>query len=472
MTSPGALLASAARLATGSKSASEAEVTKGAVGTLALNVSAAGLNFLITVVLTNALGASGYGAYAFAFAWSTVLTVPAVLGLSPLIIRGVTRYQIQGEWGLLRGLLRHLNLMVFISSLSLSAAAAAVGLAVMGTGSSLLVPYLIGLALVPIFSLTTMRQAAMQGLGRVVLGRVPETLLAPAVFLVLALALSSGLTAGSALAVQVAATGGAFLLGLWLLRRTVPGQARTAEPRYETRAWGASAARLTAMSLAGALSAQLAVLVLTALDTSTQAGIYQAATRTAMFVSFMFMAAGYAVSPVVARLQAENRHEELQALLTRSVRSLTICSAPVAVIFLVFAPQVLGVFGGGFTGGSLILRILVIGEVVRVATGFALGTLVTGGYEGDVMWVAGAGLALNVLLSFALIPPLGGEGAAIATTTGLIVLQVATVVIAQRRLSVETAVVRLPRLRWPSWPKPRRESPRPEPETEMSVRPS
>src|SRR2546428_14195913 len=73
-------------------------------GTAALNVAALGLNFTVVLLLSHLLGASGYGAYASAFAWASVLSVVGVLGLTPLVVGRVAAYTTTGAFGLLRGL--------------------------------------------------------------------------------------------------------------------------------------------------------------------------------------------------------------------------------------------------------------------------------------------------------------------------------------------------------------------------------
>jgi O-antigen/teichoic acid export membrane protein len=435
-------------LASGPRAAARDAVARGAVGTAGLNIGATALNFAITVALTNSLGAGGYGAYAFALAWSTTLTVPATLGLSPLIVRTVARYRVESDWGLLSGMLRHSHAVVLLSSALIIALAAAIGAVTLGSRPELLHPFLIALLLVPLVALTTVRQSALQGLGRILLGRIPETLFAPAAFLALVLAgwavLGDRFSAGAAMLSQVVAGTAAFAIGLWLLRRAAPAMVRSAEPRYERRAWATSAAWLVMMSIASALSTQLAVILLGAFGSSAAAGVYQAVSRVALFVSFLFMAAGYAVGPEIARLHAQGRRDELQALLSRSVRTLFLCCAPIALAFFVFAPQLLNIFGGGFRGGSTVLRILVIGEVIRVGTGYAGTALIVGGHERDMTWTALAGLVLNLALSFALIPLLSGDGAAIAATTALAATQLVTVPLAWRRLRLSSAVIPIP----------------------------
>ena len=157
----------------------------GMAGTVLLNVAQTLLTFGVTLALWRMLGADGLGAYAYAFAWASLLAIPSVLGTTPLIIRNVAAYRQREEWGLLRGMLARANHAVLISSALLVTGGAAAALIVNGAKHQLLYPVLVALALVPIVALTSIRQATMQGLGHVVLGRLPETLVAPALFLAL-----------------------------------------------------------------------------------------------------------------------------------------------------------------------------------------------------------------------------------------------------------------------------------------------
>ena len=135
----------------------------GTVGTAVLNVAAVTLNFALVLLLSRQLGTSGYGAYASAFAWAGVLSVVAVLGLTPLVVRQVASYHSFESWGLLRGLLRRSNQSVAFSSALTIASAAGIGWLIYGTRPELLHPFWIALLLVPLIALTSLRQAAMQG---------------------------------------------------------------------------------------------------------------------------------------------------------------------------------------------------------------------------------------------------------------------------------------------------------------------
>ena len=177
-------------------------------GTVVLNVANVALNLTAVLLLSRLLGPGGFGAYASAFAWATVLSVLAVLGLTPLVVRHVASYHSLESWGLMRGLLRRSNQSVALSAALTIAVAVPVGYFIYSDEPELLHPFWIALLLVPLISLTSLRQAAMQGLGRVVLGRVPETVVWPAIFIVLiaaaATTLDDDFDASWATALQVA----------------------------------------------------------------------------------------------------------------------------------------------------------------------------------------------------------------------------------------------------------------------------
>ena len=84
------------------------------------------------------------------------------------------------------------------------------------------------------------------------------------------------------------------------------------------------------------------------------------------------------------------------------------------------------------------MRILAIGEVVNVLTGFGGLVLVMTGHEGDLARSVAVGAALNLALSAVFIPLIDVEGAAIATATGLAVSNLVMTWLVWRRLRIWT----------------------------------
>lgn len=393
-----------------------------AAGTAGLNVATVALNFAITVVLSRLLGAGAYGAYAFGLAWAVVLSVPANLGLPPLVVRSIAAYEARSDWGLLRGLLRRSNQAVLGVSAAIAAGAAIVGI-VLVHDDRLLRPFLVGLLLVPLTALTSLRQAAMQGFRRVVIGRTPETVIAPLVFLaslgIVGLAARSSLTPSIALALNAAAALLALAAGAWLLHRTLPQGVRAARASYETREWVRRGMPLLLLSCVLAVNAQVGVIAVGALHGPAEAGVYSVASRAANLISFLLLATSYPLMPLVARLYAANDLARLQAVATQAVRVLVICSIPVALLLALFASPILSLFGTGFGGGATALRICSIGELVNVTTGFAGTILVMTGHEKRLAKGAAGGAVANVVLSFVLAPFWGASGAAVGLVAGM-----------------------------------------------------
>ena len=400
-------------------------VIGGTAATLGLNATAMTLNFLVTLALSRMLGVEGYGAYAYAFAWAIALSSAAVLGLSPLVIRNVAAYAAEGSWDLMKGIVRRANQAVLVSSSAILAIAAAAGWSLQRGQSELLYPYLIGLLLVPLIALTSLRQAAMQSLGRIVAGRIPEAILAPLLLIVIASVLTATfddvLTATWAMAIHVFAFAVAFGVGAALLRRTLPDAARSAPNRYETRLWGRSALPLFMATGVGALSAPLGAILLGIFGGPAEVGAYSVAVRVAIFTSFLSLAASYPLMPAIARLHASGQRVELQRLLSRSTQMIFVLSLPVAVLLALLAEPILQIFGTEFEAGVDALRILVLGEALKLVAGFGGLALLMTGNEGGMPRSLVFGLLVTSTLGVTLIPAWGVVGAAVATSAGSVV---------------------------------------------------
>lgn len=415
-------------------------VVLGTLGSVALNVVTVVVNFLLAVVLARSLGTSAYGAYAIALAWAMFLSVPASLGIAPLVVRHVAAYAQREEWGLLLGVIRRANQVVAAAAVVVVAVAALVALSFRDTRPEIVDPFLIGLVLVPVMSLTALRHAAIQGLHRVVLARLPDTLVLPGAFLVLAVVgawrLGDRFTANWAIALNVVAATLAFVVGVALLWWALPPSVRRSKAEFEHRDWARSALPLLAMSLLLSANNQVGTIMLGALGSSAEAGMYNVAVRAATFTSFLFLAASYPLYPNVARLWTVGDRAAIQRLLSRAIRIVSLFSVTAAIAFVVFANPFLGIFGGDFGEASTALRILVAGELVKVLMGYGGVALIMTSHEKSMARAASLGVVVNVGLAFALIPGLGVNGAAAASMVSAVASSGCIAWLSWRRLRI------------------------------------
>jgi len=161
-------------------------------------------------------------------------------------------------------------------------------------------------------------------------------------------------------------------------------------------------------------------LMLGGLKSSADVGLYNAAHPLANFISAPLAAVRLIYMPVASGLYAQG----LMAEMRRNFSILTkwLCSAtlPLFLILFLFPETVLGfLFGASYAPAATALRILSIGFIINNFLGPNGATLVAMGEARFMMWATLATAGLNVGLNIALIPPLGIEGAAIASVAAI-----------------------------------------------------
>jgi O-antigen/teichoic acid export membrane protein len=377
------------------------------------------------LLLARSLGADALGAYSYSLSWATLLAIPALLGTDQLLVREIAASQARKEWSLLRGLLRRANGAVLLTSLVLALGAAAAA-AVLSRNSQPEMTHTFWMALpfIPLIALTRVRQSAMQGLHRVVLGAIPEQLLQPGLFLAFLLTvdlLGARLSPEAAMAANIGATAAAFLVGARLLTRAVPPEAARAAPVYRDRDWLVSALPLMFLTGASALFGQADTLILGAVRGSSAVGAYTIAHKASEMAAVFLNAQIASLASSAASLYTLGDRKRLQSVITRMTRATLLVSAPIGIGLIVFGKLFLSMYGHSFVAASPALTILSVGQLANVAMGCVGLLLVVTGNERDVAASLGAGAAANVALSFLLAPRWGAEGVAVAYAVGMII---------------------------------------------------
>ena len=126
------------------------------------------------------------------------------------------------------------------------------------------------------------------------------------------------------------------------------------------------------------------------------------------------------LSPIVSKLHTAGQRVRLQRGITRVARIGLLLSLPVALFLIIFGDWFLSLFGPGYTEGEIALGILSVGQVINVAAGSVAMILVMTGNERIAALGVAMSTIVNISLNAILIPVWGIEGAAIATTTSIV----------------------------------------------------
>lgn len=423
------------------------ELWRGSIGSLILRFSYVGLGSLVAIVLARVLGPGDYGVYVYAYALITMLSVPARFGFPALIVRETARLEALRDWQSVKGLWLWANRATGVLTLGIVACAGVVAYAVWGgQRSHTLGVFEWGLALIPLIALGSLRAASLRGLRRVVLGQLPEEIVRPAllVVFVIVIALVGGrhITPVEAMKLHVIAALLAFLLGAWMLNQARPqALSRCGPPRYEARRWILAVLPFAAMDGMFFINNQTDLILLGALSTAKDVGIYKVASQGAAFVALGFQALGMALMPHYAKLHALGERRRFGLLSAAGCLGGIICALPVFVAFLVFGRPILSqVFGIGYAAGYAVLVILSFAQLTNVCFGMPGRLMNAAGYEHMAAWGVLAGAACNVVLNVLLIPEFGSNGAAIATGVSLVLWNVVLWRMAYGQIGIDSSV--------------------------------
>ena len=423
-----------------------------ASATVLLQGASLAMGFATAILLARLLGETGYGQYAFAIAWAGLLAIPAILGLDRFLVRGIATYEVSQRLSLMRGLLRRTNQLVLLTSLAMGGVGCFV--AVLWLSPSLRWPFCVAMLLVPLTTLTLIRQGAMQAIGRVVSGQFPEYLIRPVLILLgigaLKLIGSGALTSTTALATNVFAVAVAFTVGAILLSRALPAVLRSVRPEYATREWLRAALPMMLISGVWAANNYCTTLVVGTLDGPRAAGVYSVVEKGAELIVLILVAANIPLAPAIARLHAQNDREGLQHATERVAQATLLASAPLALAFAIVPGVYLSIFGGGFDSGSIALTVLALAQLVNASAGPAGNVLLMTGHERAAVRGIVAGLLANLILGVILVPPLGVTGGAIASGSSLILWNTVLLVLARTHVGVNVTAFRWLAIRKPA----------------------
>lgn len=420
------------------------------VGSFAVQITATILGLAVSIIITRTAGAAAYGVYALAMAIAAFLAIPTQLGIPEFLLRQTAWYKIQKQWKMLRGILLRANQAVIL-----------VALAIASTGVLILQHYqhalssdqyqasVFALVLFPLLSLGALRMAALQGLQYPVLGQVPDGIFRPAVIVLSLLTTmlifgQEALTNKTILFIAASAAAGSFLLGAFLLYKTLPMEVKGNYGLYQDQIWAKDLLPFTILAGTQIFNTKLDIIMLGYMQNAHDTGLYAVATKIALLLIFGRMAIVRGAAPIIAALWANQEIAKVQRVATIAARASLAFAFLIAIPVFLFTDELLStVFGVEFTDAATPLLILASAWLYSLATGLSNTILKMSGYERDAAWGAGIAAGLNVVFNLLLIPEYGLNGASTATAISLCFQSTYLYYQAYRHSKIEASVLGL-----------------------------
>jgi O-antigen/teichoic acid export membrane protein len=366
------------------------------------------LYLLQAVLVARWLGPELNGRFVYGFATMMLAGTVGKFGLDALTTREVA--QDPGATPRLVGHNLYLHAALGLAGLLLMAASSALA------GKTPDVNALVGLLGVAMLfnSLSLSYTAALAGLGRFDLQAAAETLLYALMLAGAAAAIRLGTGIVGIGAAMAAAS--ALQLGFcWVLGRRVLGPADLRfDPAFARRlldlAWP-----LALTGVAVGIYYRVDSVFLSVLWGDQQVGLYDAAYTFIHGLRQLPAALSMAVFPVLSRLVLEDR-SKLSSTVDSVVRFGLGVGCPLVLLAWFGAEPLLGlVYSPAYLAAARPLRILLATIPLMLADAAQSYLLIAAGRQRTLLRVTMLGAAANLVLNFALIPPFGMQGAAVAT---------------------------------------------------------
>lgn len=409
---------------------------------LIIKVGGLVLIYLVQVFLARWMGKSEYGIYEYVIAWSLLLSIPAGLGLPRAVLRLISEYRVKQHWGLMHGLLRASWLLTLGSGVLLALVAAGIILLLNNYRSfAYAIPLLVGMTLVPLQALMQLQLETSRAMDDVTLAYTPSLIIWP--FLVISggfLLLETEHSLSSLPALGVATVTLLLVVAIqWLLlQQKIHKDVETASPVYAYRPWLEISLVLLLQRAFLLILDETDIIMVGSLAGSGAAGLYNAAAKTALWVTFVLEMLNMVVAPAFATLYTQGDMRGLQKVVSRVTLWIFWPSIAISVLLLTFAQPILSIFGPDFVAASWSLKVLVIGRLVDALCGSVGSLMVMTGHQKQSLPVVAICVVINLVGNAIAIPYFGILGAAITTTFTMIIWNVWLSILAMKYLGIQT----------------------------------
>ena len=177
--------------------------------------------------------------------------------------------------------------------------------------------------------------------------------------------------------------------------------------------------------------------------TSKDVGLYAVAFKIAFVSSFFLMVTNAVLAPKIASLYAENKIIDLEKTIQKVTKILILIGVGSFLLIIFVGPFALKIWGFQFSNAYVPLIILSIGQLFNIGAGCVGLILTMCGQEKNWGYVTLGSALLNTVLNVSFINIWGITGAAIATASTMILVNISGVIIVKNKIGIITIPIKL-----------------------------
>lgn len=414
---------------------------------LFIKIAAAGLSFLMFVLLANALNAEEYGRFAIGFSLAITLSVFAGLGLGTAVLRYLPQYKTERDGRREHGFLRLSLFLTFFAPLAAGVLFFGAMLLYREWYKDVATDYLF--ASIPLIFFMTIAEFAaclLRAYGFTLLSMAPRDILwrifgCAFAFYFMLYGIKSNST--SALLALSASLGAITMWQLWRAKAEIKPALYSSTSIYDLPSWKTTIWPMWGAASLYALAQQFDIVIVGYFLSPIESGPYFAALRTANMLSLLLVAGNLISAPIISKLYFSGE----KVALHRTMRMLSLAiTLPTLVgfIILIFAGHfLLHLFNPSFVTAYPLLIILAVGftfDAIAGPTGYMLQMI---GEEKAYLKIMGFAYLITIISQCSLALQFGAFGVAIPNALGLIIANCLIVYKVRKTLGLDPSIVGL-----------------------------
>ncbi len=425
---------------------SSKQIKVAAIGGLSIKFFSAIFAFLSSVLLARILGTEHFGFYVLAFTTAVLMSVPVSLGFPLLITRYISKYEMSGNKGAMKGLLIRTNQTVLLTSVLILSLTYLSYLFWWRKIDPILVETLwYGFLLVPLIALGSLRAAALRGLRYIVLGQLPDTLLRN--FLLCTglgyyFLTETPLLPKEAMLIHVFAAAITYVIGYFFLYKKLLISIKSVNPIFHDKEWFKQSIPFSINSGVQVVKSKLVTYVLAVFGSIEAVAIFDVAIRGSTLVAFTLDGLNTAIAPYISNAFEKKQMENLQRIVTKSSRIIFLFAVPVVLIFVLGGELLLEfLYGTAYKIAYVPLVIVCLGQLINAAAGSVGLVMNMTGRQAYYTKVTFFVTLLSIILSIPFVIYYDVIGAAIVYSLLLILQNIILVKYVKTKLKVNTTVL-------------------------------
>ncbi len=395
------------------------ELYSGSAQVFLLRISWAIIGFVGQILIARLLGVESYGQYSLIFAWLAVLCLPGKLGFDESSVKFLSKYYADGRIDRLYAFVKYATHYVLLASVSIAIGSFVVISLAGVVEESVLKTWGIGLLCLPLMCMNSLRQGMLRGMKKFLFSQLPDSTIRPLIVIFAIVILHFGLRwnieLNELMWISFFALLVAFVIGRIWLTRALPSPAQKEDCNLTNDQWLKTSAWMTMLSASILILNRTDILMLGAMQETSEVGLYSAAVRLATLFTFGLAAVNMAIGPLLSSAHTKGDSAGIQKLMQKAALISIGVSLAMLIGMWLFGEYALSLFGKEYLSAQVVFYVLSASHLVSALTGPTSTLMNMSGHHKRVALLFAMAAGFNVLLNYILIPSYGILGAAVAT---------------------------------------------------------